>query len=643
MSTDPGPFSTLVSDCGSYHLFGGYLVFSSNYLFYKNYTDLPPHYNLNISLNFMKIDLWSGNYIEFETMYATNISNVTKNYTPSDSQTNICGNSLFGEYLDFITFSFDHTDSYVVFGWETDASFTEYYGISNLTISGLLCDYTCENCTGPNANQCSQCYPNSQLTISNECFCLNQYYLVLHSPCIIPPCSECLACDVNCNECTGPLDTDCVLCVSKIYNNTCMENCPNNTYISSSNPNLCVDNCNYNEYVDSSKTCTPCYSLCQTCNGGTNYNCTSCFGSDLLQNGTCVSSCESGYMGNSGSCLKCDSSCSSCNGLSSTDCLTCVNANFFLLNGACVAQCTSPYWGITANKRCVNDCGIGSFGESLERICKNCDSSCKTCNGITNYNCTSCFGSQLLEEGTCVESCTTGYFSDGLGQCLQCDSSCLICNGPAPIQCLSCVDSTLYLENNICVQSCTQNLFERDDTMTCEFCNVDNCTECNIKWNQCESCVNNYSLSNIGLCLKNVYIMGILETNGQLNNFTLNFDQNISLTDEEILKFIILEVENSLLTSQAYTYQIKSINGQSFSLTFEFNSNFTNETQFNLTLNEDYLISKYPNYRLNQTILSNELSPVLICPNNYMPQGKLSDFIHNINSFFKETVFLAFQ
>ena len=101
----------------------------------------------------------------------------------------------------------------------------------------------------------------------------------------------------------------------------------------------------------------------------------------------------------------------------------------------------------------------------ISNLCYNCDSTCKTCNGISSNSCTSCLSVQALVSGNCLNcdsscqtcnaigsnSCTSCLSSQALvaGSCLNCDSSCQTCNGSAASDCLSCF-GTMKLYNGSC-------------------------------------------------------------------------------------------------------------------------------------------------------------------------------------------------
>ncbi len=82
-------------------------------------------------------------------------------------------------------------------------------------------------------------------------------------------------------------------------------------------------------------------------------------------------------------------------------------------------------------------------------MCNPCHQSCKTCEGETSNDCTSCPDSQALNGRTCVSSCDKGYYISKLQRkCLPCEENCSECNSDA---CTVCKDPIRYipLENSL--------------------------------------------------------------------------------------------------------------------------------------------------------------------------------------------------
>lgn len=129
-------------------------------------------------------------------------------------------------------------------------------------------------------------------------------------------------------------------------------------------------------------------------------------------NNTCVSSCPSKYFLSGSICSPCISPCGSCT--SQTTCLSCVEG----------------FWNGSA---CSSVCPSGTYADSSLNSCENCVG-CLTCINSSTI-CTSCSGSLILFDGSCISTCSSGYYQSG-SSCLRCVSPCLSCNSST--SCLSC-------------------------------------------------------------------------------------------------------------------------------------------------------------------------------------------------------------
>ena len=169
-------------------------------------------------------------------------------------------------------------------------------------------------------------------------------------------------------------------------------------------------------------------------------------------------------------------------------CTTCNENKYLTPTGQCVDDCEKlgNYYGATDRtcKECTvvncaecdadgscKMCRTGFFPNNNE--CKPCDSSCKSCSGATNADCTECPSGKVLKygnddtKGTCGEGCTTGT---GQSACKTCD---LTVEGTK--YCSGCSKSDEYPQNSVCssATSCA--------AATCKTGSVSNgaCTSCN--------------------------------------------------------------------------------------------------------------------------------------------------------------------
>jgi len=85
-----------------------------------------------------------------------------------------------------------------------------------------------------------------------------------------------------------------------------------------------------------------------------------------------------------------------------------------------------------------------------------CDSSCLTCDGDGNYQCTNCPYNSTMVDNQCV--CPEGwYMSTDYAHCVECDITCEACNGPS--NCTSCFDNLGNLSNGTCIPNPSFLLF----------------------------------------------------------------------------------------------------------------------------------------------------------------------------------------
>lgn len=147
------------------------------------------------------------------------------------------------------------------------------------------------------------------------------------------------------------------------------------------------------------------------------------------------------------------------------------------------------------NGQCLANCNSTSFiPNSLNFTCDPCPTNCSTC-ALTNGNptCLSC-SSGLLDNGACVQSCTTlGYVPNG-SICGPCDPNCKQCSG-SPTFCISCFNTTEpYLLNNKCYATCPDTYYNYLPTFTCIQCAIP-CETCyNFSSTACISCLSSTSL-----------------------------------------------------------------------------------------------------------------------------------------------------
>jgi len=96
--------------------------------------------------------------------------------------------------------------------------------------------------------------------------------------------------------------------------------------------------------------------------------------------------------------------------------------------------------------------------------CMDCATSCRTCNGPSSDDCTSCMGQEYElmykygNSGSC--ECTEGFYKEFRGDCFdfaeesyvcnECDSKCRSCYGSEKNNCIECKDNMTKDEHGIC-------------------------------------------------------------------------------------------------------------------------------------------------------------------------------------------------
>lgn len=139
-------------------------------------------------------------------------------------------------------------------------------------------------------------------------------------------------------------------------------------------------------------------------------------------------------------------------------------------------------------QECVSSCTSNEFAVASEKLCKLCSTACATCNGSTNSDCLTCHPPLVLQQGKCVNMCTTGWYKEMVGSvavCEKCDENCLSCVAHAK-QCTSCKPSRKLI-NSRC--ECGSGEYRAGDLCTpchpsCLTCSGEGesaCTKCGTK------------------------------------------------------------------------------------------------------------------------------------------------------------------
>ncbi|EGR27032.1 hypothetical protein IMG5_202700 [Ichthyophthirius multifiliis] len=183
-----------------------------------------------------------------------------------------------------------------------------YYYYNPVTMNDFICQkchYSCIQCTGNLANNCTKCESSLKRILNefNQCNCMSGY---------IEESSVCIPCKLPCLECAGKVN----LCTS----------CVHGLYI-------------FND------TCYPCDSICKECKNLAGF-CTLCKDEqnrelDIISN-TCVCKPQYYYDKNTMTdliCIKCHYSCFSCNETTYNNCTGCDNSkNRQIDKGKCLCK-----------------------------------------------------------------------------------------------------------------------------------------------------------------------------------------------------------------------------------------------------------------------------------------------------------------
>ncbi|KRX02171.1 Insulin-like growth factor binding protein, N-terminal [Pseudocohnilembus persalinus] len=237
----------------------------------------------------------------------------------------------------------------------------------------------CSQCN----SRCSACYGSSY----NKCTACNAGYNLSGNTCQLTCTSNCLTCKENpdsantCTSCASP---------RYLYNYSCILTCPAGFY----------------PYVDGTtdpyRWCKACNSKCSSC---TDYStCTACNAGFYLQGSTCYSDCPNGYYESGSVCNACNAACETCTGGSSFNCNDCAdNYYYHNVDGGCYATCPNYYYkdDLKYPPQCTLCTTLTGLHISGTGVCTPCQNNCKTCNPDI-FTCTACYADRFIQaDNTC--------------------------------------------------------------------------------------------------------------------------------------------------------------------------------------------------------------------------------------------------
>ena len=380
----------------------------------------------------------------------------------------------------------------------------------------LPCHLSCSECYGQGKDHCSRCQEDKLL-------------LSTHSECV-SNCPDGYVSDQTagrCQTCTG----QCHTCIINSNSTQICTSCPPHLVLRSSS---CQARCGDSEYPEGGK-CETCHASCQTCvAGGRDTQCGRCRDGTFYFERRCVSYCPTGYASHAvrGECLPCPTGCDQCQ-VDEGVCTSCrqgwnktpegfclppesekCQPGMYSGKGTCLACHTSCNTCVGPKdsdcsfcypdhrlqiSTCVETCPAGTKLSAQGRLCTSCPHACASCK---NETCTSCRkGYYLQMDGSCVTQCQPGQFPDADGACHECHLSCQDCYGPGSNQCSSChTGKRLYLASGQCLVTCPEGTYREGLSHFCKPCHA-SCTACAGEGaGHCTSCSLSKRLMN-GFCV----------------------------------------------------------------------------------------------------------------------------------------------
>lgn len=230
--------------------------------------------------------------------------------------------------------------------------------------------------------------------------------------------SDCELCHESCYNCTGPLKTNCISCLTGYY-------------------------------LSESSSCLSCNQDCVACNQSN--ICLNCIALNSSPNKDMGCSCNSGYYNSTplssiSGCLLCYSDCETCN--NSHTCKACKDPNS-IPSSILGCECIENYYRDSNHKctPCPSSCVNGCIDASHCKICK--DSGCEVCIGKNLDYCTKCYEKYILAHGNCIYCTPNEYFNKIDNSCYPCNKTCLTCSNL--YECTSCYSFSALDSNHACV------------------------------------------------------------------------------------------------------------------------------------------------------------------------------------------------
>ncbi|XP_038647741.1 extracellular matrix protein FRAS1 [Scyliorhinus canicula] len=363
------------------------------------------------------------------------------------------------------------------------------------------CHSTCTSCTGSSPQNCTACSPPRAL-YESKCLhtCPEGFY---HQD------NVCYSCYPFCKQCNGPSDSDCLACH------------PHVTLLDG----YCRTRCDEGQYLNQVGYCVDCQPQCKHCAAdlrGTGSVCLYCKDTrEMLLGDRCISHCPTGYFMSRGTCKRCHSSCKTCSTEGAYGCTACAAELVLANTGMCIAACPQAFYSdnkqtcqpcssqcltCESNSACLSckdptkvllfgecqyeACALQYYIDYAAGTCRECDWSCNACKGPLRTDCLQCMDGYVLQEGSCVEQCATGFYKLG-EECIRCNERCMKCSKSNV--CSQCDSPSLLLETQ-CVRDCGKRYYSNHSQQKCIACSV-GCLECD-SISQCKLCDSSTFLKN---------------------------------------------------------------------------------------------------------------------------------------------------
>lgn len=356
------------------------------------------------------------------------------------------------------------------------------------------------NCVCPSPfgvinNMCMTCPANSFVNSVGNCQCISGFSLSsLTLTCVAQN---------NCWPNSTPNSLGQCVCNNGFFNqgNQCIpQTCPSGQVF---NGIACV--CPTGQFIDAiTNQCTFCNNFGQAVQGNTcvcspaffptSTGCAPCPANSVYNSNTRQCACLTGFTPSNGQCISTPSCPSGAQWNPSTSSCQCTIQGQNIINGTCAPCPANSQWNGTAcqcqgnlvliGNTCTVACSVGSTWNGTACVCSSgynlIGGQCVVCDPNSSYNTT---------QATCL--CNSGFYGNWQ-RCFNCDSSCATCSGPANTQCTSCRGTSTLNSNGGCTTGCPSGQYVNPNNR-CSPC-IENCALC-FSGDSCTTCASGFGTS----------------------------------------------------------------------------------------------------------------------------------------------------